>query len=269
EGGRGLLLVDHFATSWGTNQHSLGKTVWFRLTPGHQHGGTNGPVPEASPPSPAALTALTHSDLPLADLATIGPLSARLLARRCGATGAVGGVTRLDQADGHGRQPIAEYGQPVLERSGLVRVSLPVSWPWRGDLLLTPAEAPNPYATPLAELVAERLGLALENERLRRTDLRRQAWLTFLAEVSELLAQSLDIELTLALIPRRVVPRLGGWCAVYRFDEWGQPTFGAAAHVDETALPDLLNELRSASTNDVLRDAVRLSSQVHLPAPLD
>ena len=89
-----------------------------------------------------------------------------------------------------------------------------MSWPWRGELVVTGPDAPAPYLNPLAELVAERLGLALENERLRRTDLRRQAWLTFLAEVSELLAQSLDIELTLALVPRLVVPRLGAWCAI-------------------------------------------------------
>jgi len=85
-------------------------------------------------------------------------------------------------------------------------------------------------------MTADRLGLSLENDRLRRTDLRRQSWLTFLAEASELLAQSLDVELTLALIPRLLVPRLGQWAAVYSVDEWTDPVYAAAAHTDETAL---------------------------------
>jgi len=269
EGGRGLLLVDHFATSWGTTQHSFGKAIWFRLGREQRAGERTGPAAPFSPPSAAALAALAHSELPLADPAAIGPLSARLLGRLCGAAGAVGGLIRLDQADGKGRQPIAEYGIPLAESGQLVRVPLPISWPWHGELLLTLSHLENPYATPLAELVAERLGLALENERLRRTDLRRQAWLTFLAEVSELLAQSLDIELTLALIPRLVLPRLGSWCAVYRVDEWGQPAYAAAAHLDETELPDLRDQLGSAVAQAALGEAVRAGTQVPLPSPVD
>src|SRR2546421_6485256 len=149
---------------------------------------------------------------------------------------------------------------------------MPVSWPWRAELVLTPAEAPSPYARTLAELMAERLGLALENERLRRTDLRRQAWLTFLAEVSELLAQSLDIELTLALVPRLVVPRLGAWCAIYGADEWGDPKFAAAAHVDETLVNHLVEQLAGVGPDGPmsrLREAVRTGAQTALPAPVD
>ena len=69
---------------------------------------------------------------------------------------------------------------------------LTVHRPYAGELELD--AAPTGYAQPLATLVAERFSLHLENDRLRRADLRRQAWLTFLAEASELLAQSLDVE---------------------------------------------------------------------------
>ena len=92
------------------------------------------------------------------------------------------------------------------------------------------------YAQPLATIVAERLSLHLENDRLRRADLRRQTWLTFLAEASELLAQSLDVNLTMALIPQLVVPRLGQWCAVHTTDAWGRLQLAAATHADEAAL---------------------------------
>jgi serine phosphatase RsbU (regulator of sigma subunit) len=66
-----------------------------------------------------------------------------------------------------------------------------------------------------------------------------------------------------------VVPRLGGWCAVYRLDEWGQPAYGAAAHLDEAALPELQEQLSSPGTAQLLHDAVRLATQLPLPAPLD
>ncbi|MBA3744272.1 ATP-binding protein [Sporichthya sp.] len=34
ERGRGLLLVDRLASSWGTSHHATGKSVWFRLGTG-------------------------------------------------------------------------------------------------------------------------------------------------------------------------------------------------------------------------------------------
>src|SRR5207248_3703183 len=208
-------------------------------------------------------------DLRLADTGSLGPDCARLLGRLCGATAATGATIQLDQADEGGLAPVAEYGVVSPDPARVVTVPLQVSWPWRGELVLSVGDAPSPYAQPLAELVAERLGMALENERLRRTDLRRQAWLTFLAEVSELLAQSLDIELTLALIPRLVVPRLGRWCAVYGLDEWSEPRYAAAAHLDETVLPELLDQLDTETATDALREAVRTGAQVALPAPGD
>jgi phosphoserine phosphatase RsbU/P len=270
EGGRGMLLVDHFATSWGTNHHPSGKGVWFRLSRSRQATERSGPVPSVGVPSAAALSALARSELPLTgDPAGIEPHAQRLLATLCGAVGAPGGVVRLDRGDGQGRQPLVAYGDPVATTPEPVRVPLPVSWPWRGDLLVTPPEPANPYALPLTELAADRLGLALENERLRRTDLRRQAWLTFLAEVSELLAQSLDIALTMALIPRVVVPRLGSWCAVYSLDQWNEPRYAAGAHLDETVLPDLLGHLDSETARAVLREAVDTRSQAALAGPLD
>jgi serine phosphatase RsbU (regulator of sigma subunit)/anti-sigma regulatory factor (Ser/Thr protein kinase) len=276
ESGRGMLLVDHFATSWGTTHQPSGKGVWFRLSrgarPGEDQEELTGAVPPVGAPSAAALAALAHSELPVGDSAAIGPLAVRLLARLCGAVAADGGTVRLDQGDGQGTLPIAEYGEPAGPATRLIRAELPVSWPWSGELVVTAPPVPSPYTRPLVRLMAERLGLALENERLRRTDLRRQAWLTFLAEASQLLAQSLDVDLTMALIPRLVVPRLGRWCAVYSVDEWGDPRYAAAAHVDEAALGDLIAELDATGT-DVpvrrLREALRTGGQVPLPPPVD
>jgi len=110
------------------------------------------------------------------------------------------------------------------------------------------------------------LALTMERQR-RRRDTPWRSWLTFLAEVSELLAQSLDVDLTLALIPRLVVPRLGTWCAVHLADEAGELKLGAAAHTDETALPELAGALDAALPQ--LLDALRVDAVVPLAAPVD
>ena len=44
---------------------------------------------------------------------------------------------------------------------------------------------------------------------LRAVDQRRRAWMAYLAEASELLGQSLSVELAVAVVPQVVVPRLG------------------------------------------------------------
>src|SRR3954470_9051975 len=63
ERGRGLLLVDHFASRWGTVHEGTGKGVWFRLERTMVAESTTALVPagnvlEAGTPSVGALTAL-------------------------------------------------------------------------------------------------------------------------------------------------------------------------------------------------------------------
>jgi serine phosphatase RsbU (regulator of sigma subunit)/anti-sigma regulatory factor (Ser/Thr protein kinase) len=181
ERGRGLLLVDHLASSWGTLHHGTGKGVWFRLVPG---------------PGPGN-----------------------------GESRGVPGMSWLP--DTAGLQP----------------------------------------QTPPAELAAEHVALLLENDRLRRVDNERRASLTFLAEASELLSQSLDVELTLALVPRIVVPRLGRWCAVHTMGTDGELHLGAAAHADEDLRGDLLDRLGPALAQ--IREALRIDGGVPLAAPVD
>lgn len=284
ERGRGLLLVDHFASRWGTTHLRSGKGVWFRLdrygiAPPPEHPSRPGirqlpPVltrdPVGPPPSSGALTTLMqavpepYADDPIADLA------GNLLTRVAELVGAAGGIVRVDRGDGTGVQVLARYGRQPRSGEDLLRVPLTVHRPYSGELELD--AAPSGYAEPLAALVAERLSLHLENDRLRRADQRRQTWLTFLAEASELLAQSLDVDLTMALIPQLVVPRLGRWCAVHRADEWGQLHLAAASHADENVLPHLHAALRETDPDSVaarLREASRSGSRVPLGTPTD
>jgi phosphoserine phosphatase RsbU/P len=271
ERGRGLLLVDHFASRWGTVHEGDGKGVWFRL---ESHAAAEPPEPttsvvplgvvaESGAPSVGALTALLQinperqTDEALADFAT------DMLARLARLTGAAGGVVRLDRGDGGGRQLLARYGRQPRDDADTIRVPLALQRPYAGELELD--AAPTGYAQPLATIVAERFSLHLENDRLRRTDLRRQTWLTFLAEASELLAQSLDVNLTMALIPQLVVPRLGQWCAVHTTDAWGRLQLAAVTHTDEAALPQLHATLAEGGPDSILgrlEEASRLGSQV-------
>jgi serine phosphatase RsbU (regulator of sigma subunit) len=273
ERGRGLLLVDHFASRWGTVHEGAGKGVWFRLEGHTLPEPTTAVVPasnvvEAGTPSVGALNALLQinpgrqTDEALAEFAT------DLLAKLARLTGAAGGVVRLDRGDGLGRQLLARHGRQPRDDADTIRVPLAVHRPYSGELELD--AAPTGYAHPLATIVAERFSLHLENDRLRRADLRRQTWLTFLAEASELLAQSLDVNLTMALIPQLVVPRLGQWCAVHTTDSWGRLQLAAATHADESALAHLHEVLAETGNDSVLarlEEASRLGTQVMFGTP--
>ena len=272
ERGRGLLLVDHFASRWGTVHEGEGKGVWFRLERQDAPGGLAVPVPglvlEGDTPSVGSLTTLLQITPERPTEEALTQFATDLLAQLARLTGAAAGVIWLDRGDGGGRQLLARYGRTPRDNAATIRVPLAVHRPYAGELELD--ASPAGYAQPLATIVAERFSLYLENDRLRRTDLRRQAWLTFLAEASELLAQSLDVNLTMALIPQLVVPRLGLWCAVHTTDAWGRLQLAAATHTDETALPQLHATLAESGPDSILsrlQEASRLGTQVMLGTP--
>jgi len=103
----------------------------------------------------------------------------------------------------------------------------------------------------LAEELAGRAALALDNARLYEAERRaREAAesslerLRFLAQASEVLAASLDAGDTLAAVARLAVPRLADWCLVDLLEDDGSIRQSAVAHVD----PDkeqLSRELRT------------------------
>ena len=287
EHGRGLLLVDRIAASWGTTHQGEAKGVWFRLngTPlGNPDGDPGADGARDSAPAPPAgaragglgvgvLDWVTGPELTLADELGVAPLAGELLNRLCDVVGTPAARLELDQADGYGRQTFAAHGTPGSgEPDRTLRVRLALTRPWRGEMVIDRPVHDDPYLVPLANVVAGRLALLLENDRLHRTDLRRRSWLMFLAEASELLAQSLDVDLTLALIPQLVVPRLGRWCAVHRLDDWGEVHLAAATHADESQLPWLLETLELPGANAPkarLRDLQRTSVRTPLSGALD
>jgi serine phosphatase RsbU (regulator of sigma subunit)/anti-sigma regulatory factor (Ser/Thr protein kinase) len=277
ERGRGLLLVDRLASSWGTVHHPGGKGVWFRLDRpnpnGHDPEPRNGlaalaptgltvagsaPVPALTPETLAELNAPSA----LANGAALADIGQELLKRLCGVIHAAGAAVVIDEGDGRGPQVAAGYG---VSAANVLQVPLPLTRPWRGELTL--AVNDTALARTLAEFTAERIALLVENQRLRRSDLERRGWLTFLAEASELLAQSLDVGLTMALIPQLVVPRLGEWCAIHTADDGGELRLAAATHADESELTTLLDALEGALPQ--VREARQTDAVVPLAAPVE
>ncbi|MFI5915440.1 SpoIIE family protein phosphatase [Dactylosporangium sp. NPDC051541] len=275
ERGRGLLLVEQLATAWGTLHFSGGKGVWFRLdaAPASAFGKSDIPAFDL----PAAVDSLVWSG----QGTSLEELAEELLQQLCRAIGAQGVALTVDE--GEGPHTVTAFGrlggsldyQATQASSAEAqsagggfsrRVMLRVARPWRAELLIAGGDG-RPDARSLTALAADRLTLLVENHRLRRADAERRTWLTFLADVSELLAQSLDVELTLALIPRLVVPRLGQWCAIHAADAGGELRLAATAHADESKVGDLLDALAQATPQ--LKEAMRTDAVVPLGPPLE
>jgi serine phosphatase RsbU (regulator of sigma subunit) len=142
----------------------------------------------------------------------------------------------VDEGDGTGAAEVARAG-PAGGRV-VLEVALPVTPPLRGSIRLLGPPSDRDGGEDLVELVAYRVAMAVETRWLRVVDQRRRAWMTYLAEASEILGQSLSVELAVAVVPQVVVPRLGRWCAVYLSDA-GNPRLAALTHADENELPEL------------------------------
>lgn len=187
--GRGLLLVDHFAHRWGTTHHDGGKGVWFQLDrdtgptrpAGSRVGAglaaTGGPPADSPTADAPVLNALLEIAPDPYSEDPVGHFATALLTRLADLVGAGGGLVRYDLGEGDGTTVLARYGRAPRAGASTLRVPLALGRPAGGELVL---DAPaTGYTRPLAALVAERVTLALENDRLRRADRRRQTWLTF------------------------------------------------------------------------------------------
>jgi PAS domain S-box-containing protein len=94
----------------------------------------------------------------------------------------------------------------------------------------------------LAEELAHRAALAVDNARLYRDAQRKQELTRFLAEATIVLSSSLDYEATFQRLADLVVPRFGDWCAVDVL-EGGAIRQIAVAHADPAKI-ELAREIR-------------------------
>jgi serine phosphatase RsbU (regulator of sigma subunit) len=291
ERGRGLFLVDQLATAWGTTHHPGGKSVWFRLGPAIDP--APGAPTESQPRLPVAVAAddevpaaawswLVHVPEGLRDRLSMPALVSELLTRLCEVTGAATGTVWLDQDDERGRARLAGYRSaeqgPSAPRAHGLTVPVPVARPWRASLVLhpSPGAGPGKYWPELAGLSAQRMAISIDAERLHTEERRRRGALAFLAEASELLANSLDVDLTVALVPQLAVPRLGQWCAVHVLGARSASAAGlqlaSVAHVDEEQLTALQNALGADMDRDLaarLAEVVATGETSALVGPLE
>lgn len=264
--GRGLEMVARLASTWGTRHESDGRHVtWFAL----DRPGRGGPAKPATGPDPVWAERvwseaeqarwLLHVPPALVDRLAPMELVAELLRRLRELLGAEAVRVEVDEGDGSGLREVARDGP--ADGGATTAVPLPLTPPLRGSLYVVgpghagetrtsdlggdrPAPDPSGDTTEartrnLVELIAYRVAMAVESRWLREVDQRRRAWMTYLAETSELLGQSLDVELAVAVVPQVVVPRLGRWCAVHLVDQVGRLQLAALTHADENELPEL------------------------------
>ncbi len=249
EGGRGLLLVSSFASRWGVSHDRSGRAVWFQLD---RDTTVTRPRPHDQPaPVHPDLTALLRTVLAGSGgdsgdrEAATAPSLPELLGRVADALGAATATISVDRADGWGSRVLYRQGGTVGPGGGrTLRVPLPVGRPWTAELIATGVR--GAHARTVAELAANSLALLLENQRLTEAHETGRGWLLFLAEAGDLLAQSMNVDLTVALIPRLVVPRLGQWCAIHLINEYGELVPAAITHANEAAAADLALQLDDA-----------------------
>jgi len=166
---------------------------------------------------------------------------------------AAGAVRRPASAAG-GPAVIAELGRPGPAHEARV-VPLEAREGRVGDLLLwggggdggasrsgregRRAAGEWPDADEWVTVVARWMALALSGADLRRAEERRIGMLSFIAEASDLLAGSLNIDRSLSLLAHLPIPRLALWSAVFMPGSGDIPRLAAVGHADERRTPGL------------------------------
>lgn len=271
--GRGLILVDRIATRWGVVHDNSGKSVWFDIQrgdllsddvpgskrPTHPPRGGVAQRSTRRPRDDLAATdgaALAGADSSLATVAAmdVAQFATQLVGEVSAAVGEAAVALVLDRADGRGAVEVARAGSANNHTADPVRIPLPLAPP-AGGMLTVRGSAVSAHALRIATLGAHAFAVMVDNDRLRAADLRRRAEVAFITGASDLLAQSLEIDLTRALVPRLFVPRLGEWCAVLRCFDDGPPVVVSATHARETQTATVRRALDLAANQRVLANA--------------
>jgi phosphoserine phosphatase RsbU/P len=266
--GRGLLLVEQLSSAWGTrHDRDGGHQTWFRLSRYPPAAGERAPVttlatalaPETVQPLPQwpdteQVRLLLHVPAALGRQLDMPALVTELVRRLREVLRADGVAVEVDHGDGSGAFTLAVDGQDpsALPGTPFLEVGLPLISPLRGALRILPGSGAT-ASFEIAELTAQRVALAVEKDWLRNADLRQRAWMTYLADASELFGQSMELPLVVALVPQVVVPRLGQWGAVYLMDDTGQLALAALTHADDDVIPELRAALKPSPPAELRR----------------
>jgi phosphoserine phosphatase RsbU/P len=234
EGGRGFMLVDRMAQSWGTEHSGGRKTVWFRLTLGRD---------QPDGPQPGEAAAARSTDPPLArarkmlHTLVLSPHLQALLTLREEVREVLTRVVDAVDAMGASASLIGETVPVIsgaIENAPTARsVELVVDDRRLGKLTVAFNGDVSDEDDAFIHLAADRLSLLAAENGMLRSEQARGTEHDFLAESTELLAGTTSVALSLTLLTQVVVPRLADWCAALSVDDRGRPRRVTANHKHE------------------------------------
>lgn len=268
EGGRGLALVHALADRWGTTHSRDRKTIWFTL-------GSGRPTPVAARPVgdfPAgrtrpvllALGSDLQRELDFAE--QLGELLCRLL----DAVGGDAGRVWLAAEDGSGEQVVCVRGPVELLDRAASRLTVPLELLGRPlgrvEVVAEAVGVLGEEEAAWAQVLGARIALAAQLTRSAEAENARRGWAGFLAEASDLLAGSLDVSRTLALVCQLAVSRLASWAVVHLTDPAGGLELTSLAHSDEDEAAGLRERLGSYTLALRRSEPTGAAEAVHLDA---
>lgn len=101
------------------------------------------------------------------------------------------------------------------------------------------------------QLFADSIALTADRARLQAAERERRGWLGYIADAGDLLAGSLDQDMTMAITGQVVVPRIAPWCAIHLTDERGRLVLEQVWHEDESRVDALRAALEAAPGDDL------------------
>ncbi|MGZ4483835.1 MAG: SpoIIE family protein phosphatase [Nocardioidaceae bacterium] len=115
---------------------------------------------------------------------------------------------------------------------------------------------------------ADSIAVASDRARLKASERERRGWLSFIADAGDLLAGSLDQEMTMAITGQIVVPRIARWCAIHLNDERGKPILKQVWHEDEELVEKLQAALETLTPAEVARPDTQVGGYAATTIPL-
>lgn len=280
--GRGLLLIEKMSDAWGTRHDSAGHHTWFQLNLARSATAASAKdvssperadlVAETRPlgsasnswPAPAAIRRLLRLSQRLGDELTLPEQAIEVLRTLSEITDLAGAGVFVDYADDRGERSVAAVGADTHDRAATIDTDLHLRAPLRGRLSVVSGPDRTEVPAELLELCAHRLALSIQSDWLTGVDHRQRAWMNYLGDASELLSQPRELELTAAIVPQIVVPRLGPWCVLHVYDSSGRLDIAALTHSDE----DEIETLRAVMSGPLVSELMRLTPQLTGPTRL-
>ena len=123
-------------------------------------------------------------------------------------------------------------------------------------------------ASAVLQQFADTIALTADRARLQASERERRGWLSYIADAGDLLAGSLDQDMTMAITGQIVVPRIAQWCAIHLADERDTLVLHQVWHEDEQRTEHLREVLESVEGDDLVKGSVRIPGYSATSIPL-